>query len=107
MKTTNPTTGNRVARVEGGVPELEEVLNMYQFQNTNLDLFSDSADNRKRLAWGDGTLRDPNETPRTTNRFIAGYDWDKDRGFFDDLGDKAQQEFDNSFGDWVPTVEDR
>jgi len=100
--------GNRVARVEGGsIPELEELLNMYQFQNSNLDLFSENANNAKRLAWGDGKLADPMKTPRTTNRFIPGYDWDKDRGFFDDLGDQAQRDFEKMFGEWVPNTEDR
>ena len=79
-----------MARVEGGsIPELEELLNIYQFQNSNLDFFSENANNAKRLAWGDGKLADPMKTPRTTNRFIPGYDWDKDRGFFDDLGDQV------------------
>lgn len=99
--------GNRVARVEGGFTELQELLNMYQFQNSNLDLFSENADNAKRLAWGDGKIRDPMKTPRTTNRFIPGYDWDKDRGFFDDLGDKAEKDFNSMFGEWVPNTDDR
>jgi thiol-disulfide isomerase/thioredoxin len=100
--------GNRVARMEGGsYPELEELLKCYQFQNSQLDLFSEEADNKKRLAWGDGKVKDPTKTPRTTNRFIPGYDWDKDRGFFDDMGDKFQEDWDKIYGNWVPNVEDK
>eukprot|EP00568_Trieres_chinensis_P002214 CAMPEP_0183290810 /NCGR_PEP_ID=MMETSP0160_2-20130417/401_1 /TAXON_ID=2839 ORGANISM="Odontella Sinensis, Strain Grunow 1884" /NCGR_SAMPLE_ID=MMETSP0160_2 /ASSEMBLY_ACC=CAM_ASM_000250 /LENGTH=252 /DNA_ID=CAMNT_0025451479 /DNA_START=71 /DNA_END=829 /DNA_ORIENTATION=+ len=103
--------GRRVARLEGNDhPGLEELLDRYQFQNTELDLFSEDADNKRRLAWGDGKLPDYNKTPRTTNRFIPGYDWDKDKGFFDDLGDKFQDEWDKIYGDygeWVPEVEDK
>ena len=93
--------------MEGGsASELEEVLQRYQFQNSQLDLFSEEADNKKRLQWGDGKLRDPTKTPRTTARFIPGYDWDKDKGFFDDLGDKFQEDWDKIYGNWVPEVED-
>jgi thiol-disulfide isomerase/thioredoxin len=100
--------GNRVARLEGGsLPELEELLDYYQFQNSELDLFSEQADNKKRLAWQDGKVRkDPTKTPRTTGRFIPGYDWDKDRGFFDDLGDKFQEDWDTIYGNWVPNVDE-
>ena len=99
--------GKRVARVEGSDhPQLEELLDMYQFQNTNLDLFSEDADNKRRLKWGDGKLPDYNKTPRTTNRFIPGYDWDKDKGFFDDLGDKFEDEWDKMYGEWVPEVQE-
>jgi hypothetical protein len=100
--------GNRVARLEGGsLPELEELLDYYQFQNSELDLFSEQADNNKRLAWQDGKVRkDPTKTPRTTGRFIPGYDWDKDRGFFDDLGDKFQEDWDTIYGNWVPNVDE-
>lgn len=100
--------GNRVARVDGpNFTELEELIDMYQFQNTDLDLFSERADNKRRLKWGDGKIKDPNKTPRTTNRFIPGYDWDKDRGFFDDLADKAQDDFENMYGNWVPNTDDQ
>jgi hypothetical protein len=45
-------------------------------------------------------------TPRTTARFLPGYDWDKDRGFFDDAADKAQEDFEAQFGNWLPNTED-
>lgn len=98
--------GNRVARLEGGsAPELQQVLERYQFQNSKLDLFSEEA-NAEKLAWGDGKRKDPNKTPRTTARFIPGYDWDKDKGFFDDLGDKFQEDWDKIYGNRVPEIED-
>lgn len=99
--------GNRVARVDGpDFTELEELLQMYQFQNSALDLFSEGADNKKRLAWEDGKLMDPTKTPRTTNAFIPGYDMDKDGGFFDDQADKAQDNFEDTFGNWLPNIDD-
>jgi len=100
--------GNRVARVDGpNIPELEELLNMYQFQNSQLDLFSENADNKKRLAWSSGKAMDPTKVPRTTNRFIPGYDWNSDGGFFDDLADKAQNDFEDQFGNWLPNTDDK
>merc|ERR1712151_905579 len=96
--------GNRVARVEGpNHAELEEVLNRYQFQNSKLDLFSEDAER----PWGDSSRAgDAARTPRTTARFVPGYDWDKSTGFFDEAGDKAQQSFEDSFGNWVPQIDD-
>ncbi len=82
--------------------EVEELLGRYQFQNSRLDLFSETAPQR----WGDGRVRNPDATPRTTARFLPGYDWDKDRGFFDDLADKAQADFEQQFGNWLPNTED-
>jgi len=100
--------GNRVARVDGpDIAEVEELLNMYQFQNSQLDLFSESADNKKRLAWSKGEAVDPTKVPRTTNRFIPGYDWNSDGGFFDDLADKAQNDFEDQFGNWLPNTDDK
>lgn len=81
-------------------------MQRYQFRNSQLDLFSEDADNKKRLQWGDGKLKDPAKTPRTTAAFIPGYDWDKDRGFFDDLGDQFQEDWDKIYGNWVPEIED-
>jgi hypothetical protein len=99
--------GNRVARVEGSnMAELEKVLNMYQFQNTELDLFSEDANRKRQLQWGDGKAKDPSRTPRTTARFVPGYDWNSDKGFFDDQGDKAQQSFEDTFENWLPDIED-
>lgn len=95
--------GNRVARVEGANhAELEDLLERYQFQNSRLDLFSEHAPQ----PWGDGKVKDATRTPRTTARFVPGYDWNKDRGFFDDLADKAQQDFEKQFGEWLPNTED-
>ena len=66
--------GNRVARISGSssYTELDKILGMYQLQNTKLDLFSESADNSRRLEWGDGKIKSPMDTPRTTERFIHG-----------------------------------
>jgi hypothetical protein len=101
---TSMSIGNRVARVEGNNhAEVEELLKRYQFQNTKLDLFSEDSPQ----PWGDGKARDPMRTPRTTARFLPGYDWDKDRGFFDDLADKAQSDFENQFGNWLPNRDDK
>lgn len=110
--------GNRVARVEGNnILELEEVVKMYQLQNSDLDLFSEEADNKRRLAWGDGKINSnaAMATPKTTGRFIPGYDWDKKGGFFDDLGDNFQSQFDaitgddddDGYGNWVPSIHDK
>jgi hypothetical protein len=78
-------------------------LERYQFQNSKLDLFSETAEK----PWGDGKVKDTSRTPRTTARFVVGYDWDKDRGFFDDLADKAQSDFERQFGDWLPNTDDK
>jgi hypothetical protein len=96
--------GNRVARVEGNnLVEVEELLDRYQFQNSRLDLFSEVSPN----PWGDGKAKDATRTPRTTNRFVPGYDWGSNRGFFDDLADKAQSNFEDTFGNWLPNTEDK
>ena len=99
--------GNRVARVEGAqMSELDEVIQMYQFQNSELDLFSEQAELKRKLKWGDGNAKDMSKTPRTTNRFIPGYDWNSDKGFFDEQGAKAQQSFEDMYGNWLPNVDD-
>jgi hypothetical protein len=95
--------GNRVARVEGANHmEVEEVLERYQFQNSKLDLFSEGSE----TPWGTSTV-DYTKTPRTTNRFIPGYDWGSDRGFFDATADKMEQDlmgmYENS---WLPKDDD-
>lgn len=96
-------TGNRVARIEGAsYTEVEELLERYQFQNTKLDLFSEVSPE----PWGDGKVRDPMRTPRTTNRFLPGYDWDSDKGFFDAQADKAESDFEAQFGGWLPNTDD-
>lgn len=63
--------GNRVARIEGSQSELEKLLELYQFQNSKLDLFSEGS----IKPWGDGRSFNATKTPRTTARFIPGYDW--------------------------------
>eukprot|EP00980_Cylindrotheca_fusiformis_P021772 scaffold8600_cov111-Cylindrotheca_fusiformis.AAC.4 len=100
--------GNRVARVIGSssMSELEDILEMYQFQNSNLDLFSEDASRKRKLQWGDGSAKDMTKTPRTTARFIPGYDWNSDKGFFDKQADKAQESFEDTFGNWLPNIDD-
>jgi hypothetical protein len=99
--------GNRVARVDGpSISELEEVIDMYQFQNSQLDLFSEEANQKRELQWGDAKAKDMNKTPRTTARFVPGYDWGSSKGFFDDQADKAQESFEDTFGNWVPNIDD-
>lgn len=95
--------GNRVARVEGNsLSELEQVLDMYQLQNSELDLFSEEASEQRK--WGQN--KDMTKTPRTTNRFVPGYDWNKKGGFFDEQGAKAERSFEEAFGNWVPNIDD-
>jgi hypothetical protein len=101
--------GNRVGRVEGlAGDDLEKYIVNYGFINSKLDLFSEESDNQRRLlAWGDGRVNaKANKSPRTTGRFIPGYDWDKSKGFFDDLGDKMIQDFENTYGNWLPPTAD-
>lgn len=107
---TYPTTDvfyqkNRVARLEGPVTveELDRVLNMYQLMNSKLDLFSDQ---QSESRWDDSRAKDPTKTPRTTNRFVPAYDWNKDKGFFDDQGDRAQKSFEEAFENWIPNVDE-
>lgn len=47
--------GNRVGRVEGPkYPDVEDLIKRYGFINSKLDLFSEEADNKRKLRWGDG-----------------------------------------------------
>ncbi len=100
--------GNRVARIEGDLLELDRMLNMYQIQNSKLDLFSEDADNERRLAWGEGKMASASNsaTPRTTARFLPGYDWDRQGGAFDEAADKAQDSFEDMYGNWLPNTDD-
>lgn len=100
--------GERVARVEGNdALEVEDVINRFQLLNSELDLFSEDADNQRRLAWGEGKIRGNIEaTPKTTARFIPGYDWNTAKGAFDEAADKAQKIFEESYGNWLPNLED-
>ena len=93
--------GNRVARVEGSaIQELQVILDRYQLQNSSLDLFSEDAPTK----WGE--QRDMATTPRTTNRFVPGYDWNMDAGFFDENASATKESFEDTFGNWVPHVDD-
>jgi len=100
--------GQRVARVENNdINRLGELLDMYQFQNSELDMFSEDADNQRRLAWGEGKIRaNENATPRTTARFISAYDWNTEGGAFDEAANKAQDDWDDTFGNWLPNIND-
>jgi hypothetical protein len=99
--------GNRVARVSGSdMVELERVLQMYQFQNSELDLFSENAERTRLVKWGDETTKDMNRTPRTTARFVPGYDWNSNKGFFDKQASKVEKDFADTYGNWVPIIDD-
>jgi hypothetical protein len=101
--------GNRVARIDGNVLEVERVLNMYQLQNSDLDLFSEAADNEKRVAFGEGKSSSSSSssgTPKTTARFIPGYDWNTDGGAFDEAAKKAEDSFEDTYGNWLPNMDD-
>jgi hypothetical protein len=105
--------GHRVARVEGNeYNQLQQVLDLYQMQNSKLDLFSEDANaSRQRLMWGNGRMPKMSSTniPQTTNRFIPGYDWNNDRGILDDLSNQFQDDFDDfetTFGEWTPNIDD-
>lgn len=108
--------GHRVGRVEGNnILEVDQLLQRFQLQNSKLDLFSEEASMKRELSWGDGRInKDMTRTPRTTARFIPGYDWDSDRGFFDALGDKFQKNWDaitkgddDDYGNWLPNMDDK
>jgi len=97
--------GNRVARIEGNsLTELEEALDRFQLQNSKLDLFSEQSSK----PWGgeERQRTDPSATPRTTARFIPGYDWGSDKGFFDEVGDRAVKSFEETFENWIPDIDD-
>ena len=81
---------------------MQELLDRYQFLNSPLDLFSEES------PWGsDEAKADWNKTPRTTARFLPGYDWGSDKGFFDDLADKAERDFVGDYeNSWMPTLDD-
>jgi len=94
--------GNRVARVEGSaIQEVQDVLDRYQLQNSSLDLFSESSSKK----WGE-QRNSVNATPRTTNRFVPGYDSNKNGGFFDEQASAVEQSFEETFGNWVPNIDD-
>ncbi len=111
--------GNRVARVDGQrLNDLENVINQYQFMNSDLDLFSEESTVRSPMGtmqpspWGDGgsDSADFTKTPRTTASFIPGYDWNKKGGFFDELATDMQKksgfDFEESYeNDWMPKID--
>lgn len=112
--------GNRVARVDGPrYSELETVLNQYQLLNSDLDLFSESANDTYNSStpqpspWGQGGSgqTDFTKRPRTTASFIPGYDWNKKGGFFDgwanDVQKNSEFDFEKSYeDDWMPKIDD-
>jgi len=112
--------GNRVARVDGPrFSELETLVNQYQMLNSDLDLFSESANDTGSLEsgqtspWGQGTSKaDFSKTPRTTASFIPGYDWNKKGGFFDELANDVEKntpgfDFEKDYEDgWMPKIDD-
>ena len=98
----------RVGRVEGNeITEVEEYIKRYGFINTKLDLFSEEAQNREQLKWGDGAPIDYSRTPRTTARFVPGYDWNTKKGFFDAQADKAMEDFEGMYENWTPKIDDK
>jgi len=44
-------------------------------------------------------------TPRTTNRFVPGYDWNMDAGFFDENASATKESLEDTLGSWVPDVD--
>jgi hypothetical protein len=78
----------------------------WKFQNSDLDLFSEDASRKKQLRWGDGIAKDMTKTPRMTARFVPGYDWNTNKGFFDEQGEKVQRSFEDIFESWIPTIDD-
>jgi len=80
------------------------LLQRYQLQNSKLDLFSEVSPG----PWGEGTSKaDFSKTPRTTARFLPGYDWVSNKGFFDAWADKAEEDFMGQFEtSWMPKPED-
>ncbi len=119
INTTMIILGNRVARIDGPrYSELEALLNQYQFLNSDLDLFSESAQNSNNFTphpspWGNGAASSSDfaRTPRTTAAFIPGYDWNRKGGFFDevakDLEKKSGFDFEKSYeDDWMPKIDD-
>jgi len=117
--------GNRVARVDGPrFDELEKLVDQYQLLNSDLDLFSESANDvsvaqssPQPTPWGQGgsSKSDFAKTPRTTASFIPGYDWNKKGGFFDETANDFEKnsefdqgnEFEKSYeDDWLPKIDD-
>ena len=84
------------------------MLDGYQLINSKLDLFSEEADNKRRLAWAEGKLRSGTGeiTPRTTASFIPGYDWNIEGSAFDEAAKKAEDEFEDTYGNWLPNISD-
>jgi len=89
------------------MPGLEEVVGNYQFLNSDLDLFSEDADNKRRLAWGEGKIKGDAGTPRTTAAFIPGYDWNLEGSAFDEVAKKVDEQWEDTYGDWVPDINDK
>lgn len=96
---------NRVGRVEGAqYDQVEDFVKKYGYIVSKLDLFSDDAQN----VWGGGNnqRQSASKTPRTTARFLPGYDWDTEKGFFDTQADKAMTDFESTYENWMPNMDD-
>ncbi|KAL3923188.1 MAG: hypothetical protein SGILL_001798 [Bacillariaceae sp.] len=108
---TVPTTdiyyqGTRVRRIEGSnIAQIDEAIQQNQLLNSNLDLFSEEATYKRKEEWGVSAAKG-NATPRTTNRFVPGYDWNKKTGAFDEAGGQAVDSFESMFENWVPNIDD-
>lgn len=114
--------GKRMARIQSmNHNALTDMLRRFQLDNSDLDLFSEDAQRKmdefvaKERGITDSTLTeipqatrdvwaeerrkyDPNKTPLTSNRFVPGYDWNRDRGFFDDVGDRMTKQVERAMG---------
>jgi len=98
--------GNRVSRLEGPTfSEVQEGLDRYQLMNSKLDLFSEDASSERRSALSEGKLA-KEATPQTTAKLLPGNDLDSDKGFLDEQGDKFEDDFEKSYGEWTPIIDD-
>lgn len=100
---------NRVGRIEGNqYTELEKYIEQYGVLNSQLNLFEQGQENKDQLKWENSNAKAGSfdATPRTTGRFIPGYDWDTKKGFFDDQADKLMQDFEGTYENWTPNIFD-
>ncbi|GMI44573.1 hypothetical protein TrCOL_g2362 [Triparma columacea] len=99
-------SGRRVGRVIG--EQLDEVdgwIRRFGYVVSKTDLFSEDADVKEQLKLKSGK-GGGGGTPRTTGRFVPGYDWDKKGGFFDETAENMENDFIDTYGDWRPQTED-
>jgi len=102
--TTLPTfdfffKGNKVGRVSG--PQYNEVrgwLTRYSMTSLTGEANPDAPDfvNNRVEPWGE--KKNMGRTPRTTARFVPGFDWDSSQGAFDKAGKDAEDKFRAIFG---------